>query len=210
MNIRLLLPLASLALLVGGGQSVYTAITNRAPIDVDVAAAYQKNPDAKWLRLHQGVLHTLEAGYTSTLGVGEAKEIYVPLLPPGQDPETGTIKILVKTKDPELLAFTNEGRTFSENAKPEDVAAFLAKNAAKFRVQRDVEGLVQYGINAGGKKENKVRRLFDNLDPDAYVIEEGTKPSIGEGAGMVAGGLALGGFLAFRAVRRASASSPSA
>jgi hypothetical protein len=209
MNIKLLLPLASLALIIGGGQSVYTALTNRAPTDVDVAAAYKKSPEGKWLRLHQGVLHTLEAGYTSTLGVGDAHEIYVPLLPPGQDPDTGKIKILVKTSDPDLLAFTNEGRKFKENAKPAEVVAFLAKNAAKMRVQRDVEGLVQYGIDSG-KKESKIRRLFDNLDKDAFIIEEGTKPNVGQGAGLLAAGLALGGFLIRRVTRPTPAAPPAA
>jgi hypothetical protein len=209
MNIKLLLPLASLAMMIGGGQSLYTALTNRAPTDVDVATAYKKSPDGKWLRLHQGVLHTMEAGYTSTLGVGDAHEIYVPLLPPGQDPDTGKIKILVKTSDPDLLAFTNEGRKLKENAKPEEVLAFLAKNASKVQVRRDVEGLVQYGIDSG-KKESKIRRLFDNLDPDAFIIEEGGKPSMKQGAGILAGGLALGGFLIRRAIRPASGAPPAA
>lgn len=209
MNIKLLLPLASLAMIIGGGQSLYTALTNRAPADVDVAAAYKTSPDGKWLRLHQGVLHTMEAGYTSTLGVGDAQEIYVPLLPPGQDPQAGKIKILVKTSDPDLLAFTNEGRKFKENAQPTEVVAFLAKNMDKVRVQRDVEGLVQYGID-NGKKESKIRRLFDNLDKDAFIIEEGAKPSMGQGAGLLAAGLALGGFLIRRVARSTPAAPPAA
>jgi hypothetical protein len=121
--------------------------------------------------------------------VGDAKEIFVPLVAPSEDSSQSTIRVLVLTKDPDLLKFTNDScKLEKDNASAAQVLKFLAESAEKMRVTRDVEGLVQYGIEGGGKKERKIRGLYTNLSPDVIILEEGTKPSMMLGLGMLIGG----------------------
>src|ERR1041384_3288252 len=134
------LPILCLALLIGGGQGVYTSFANRSLTEVGIDSLVRDPPSAKWLRVTGGELDTANAAYTSMLGVGKASEMYVPLVPPGVDSEKETIHLLVLTKDPELLAFTNQMREMEKSgAKEAAMLGFLARNADKLRPARPVE-----------------------------------------------------------------------
>ena len=180
-------------MIIGGGQNVHTSFKNRKVTEVEISSLTTSKPDSEWLRLKGGKLDVMNATYTSSFGVGDAKEIYVPLVAPSEDSSQSTIRVLVLTKDPDLLKFTNDSRKLEkDNASAAQVLKFLAASAEKMRVTRDVEGLVQYGIEGGGKKERKIRGLYTNLSPDVIILEEGTKPSMMLGLGMLIGGWALG------------------
>lgn len=188
-----LLPLITLALIIGGGQSVYTSIKNRKITEIELSSLASSKPDAEWLRIKGGELDTLNAAYTSTLGVGDANEIYVPLVAPGVDSSEGTIQVLVLTKDPALLKFTNDSRKLEkENVSEEKALQFMVESSKLLRVARDVEGVVQYGIEGGGKKERKIRALYQNLAKDLIILEEGSKPNMVVGIFMLIAGLVLG------------------
>lgn len=196
MRFGCLLPLIALGLIIGGGQSVFTSIKNRKVTEVEIASLASSKPDAKWLRIKGGELDTMNSTYTSAFGVGKASEIYVPLVAPGVDSSTGTIQVLVLTKDPDLLKFTNDSRKLEDEKVSEEKAmAFLLESQKFLRVARDVEGLVQYGIDGGGKKERKIRALYPNLSNDLIIIEEGSKPSMLGGFVMLLVGLGLGVLL---------------
>jgi hypothetical protein len=196
MRLGCLLPLVSLAMIIGGGQSVYTAIRNRKPVEISIDALIKDKPDAKWLRITDGVLDTTNSAYPSAFGVGKATSMYVPLMPADRDSDEDPIQVLVLTKDQELLDFTNELRKFEEETSVKGAAeAFIAKNLDKLRVAKSVEGLVQYGIDSNSKRERKLHKVYNNLAEDAIILEEGEKPSMGFGFFMLLGGLVLGGFL---------------
>ena len=204
MRLGCLLPLISIGLLIGVGQGVYTYLGNRKAVEISISDFIKQPPSGKWLKVTGGQLDTLNAVYTSgrTKG-GDAKEIYLPVVPPGSDSSKDTIHLLLLTKDPELVQFINDSRKFDETeATEEQAAAFLAANTARFRPLRDVEGLVQFGIASDGKKEDKMRKLYGNLASDAVILEDGKKPSAGQGFGMLAAGLLLAGFLARRSTRK--------
>lgn len=206
MRLGCLLPLVSIAFIIGGGQSVYTGIKNRKPTDITLEELIRSKPENEWLNVTGGVLDTMNSAYTSTLGVGDAKSIYVPLVPKDVDSSEGTIHMLVLTKDAELVGFTNEARKMEES-KADDASAmeFILKNRAKMRVERPIMGLVQFGMTSNDKKTRKIRALYDNLAEDAIILEEGEKPSAGQGAIMLLAGLGLGGFLIMRAAKSPSA-----
>lgn len=203
MRFGCLLPLITIGLLVGGGQSVYTAVKNRKPTEIAIADLMARKPSAEWLNIGGGVLDTTNASYTSAFGAGEAKSIYVPLVPAGTDSTEGEIHVLVVTKDPELLKFTNEARKLDEGKASEAAAAeFLLKNLDQLQVARSVQGVVQFGIEADDKKTSKIRKLYGNLAKDLIVLEEGKSPSAGQGIVLLLAGLALGGFLMRSAARK--------
>ncbi len=203
MRLGCLLPLVSIALILGGGQSVYTGLKNRKPTEISLGSLIAKKPSTEWLLINGGVLDTMNAAYTSSFGVGEAKSIYVPLVQPLSDSSEGTIHVLVITKDPALLNFTNEAREREKSMDTKDAdAEFIIRNLDKLRVARPVQGLVKFGIEGNDKKTRKIRALYDNLAEDAIILEEGEAPSTGKGAGMLAAGLILGAILVVSSGRK--------
>lgn len=209
MRLGCLLPLVSIAFIIDGGQSVYTGMKNRKPTDITIDELIRSKPKAEWLNVTGGVLDTMNSAYTSAFGVGDAQSIYVPLVPKDADSSEGTIHLLVLTKDAELVGFTNEARKMEESKADEGAAMeFILKNRANMRVERPVMGLVQFGMTSNDKKTRKIRQLYDNLAEDAIILEEGEKPSTGQGVAMLLAGLGLGGFLVMRAAKSTPAASP--
>ena len=195
MRLGCLLPLVAIVLVIGGGQSVYTGLKNRKPTEIDIKDFIAKKPDNEWLIIKGGVLDTTNSAYTSGFASKEVQTIYVPLVPPDVDSSEELIHVLVLTKDPGLLDFTNQARKFEEEATLTGSAEkFLIENMNKLYVARPVEGLVQFGIEADDKKTRKVRKLYGNLAKDAVILEEGERPSAAKGAGMLIAGLVLGGI----------------
>ena len=210
MRLGCLLPLVSIVLVFGGGQSVYTAVKNRKPTEIAITDLIARKPSAEWLNIGGGVLDTTNASYTSAFGAGEAKSVYVPLVVPGTVSTEGEIHVLVLTKDPDLLRVTNEARKLDDSKAPEAAAAeFLLKNLDQLQVARSVQGLVKFGIEADDKKTRKIRKLYGNLAKDVVILEEGKSPSAAQGIAFLVAGLVLGGFL-MRSFARKSAPPPGA
>lgn len=205
MRLGCLLPIVSIALVVGGGQGLYTVVTNRKPTEVTIQDFLKQAPDAKWIKVTGGELDTVNSVYNSGITKGDAKEIYVPVVPDGVDSTKEPIQLLLLTKDPELVSFINESRKLDEGTTTEEQAMeFMAKNLAKLRPARDVEGLVQFGIDSDDKKRKKIKALYNNLAEDAIILEDGKKPEAGQSAFLLLGGLGLGGFLASRSMKKSS------
>lgn len=173
-------------------------------MEVSIAEFMAKTPDAKWLRVTGGELDTLNSVYPTGISKGDAKEIYVPVMEPGNDSTEGAIKLLLLTKDPELVGLVNEAKQVDDDPSPERLKTFLASRAAQLRPQKSVEGLVQFGIQSDSKRRAKIGKIYANLASDAVILEDGKKPSPGKGSVLVLGGLGLGGVL----LRRGKKSSP--
>lgn len=208
MRLGCLPPLITIALLYGGGQSLYTSFKNRQPTEVTLESLAAKKPDAEWLRIKGGTLDTMHAAYSSAFGVGKAQSVYIPLMS-SADSRGEPIQVLVLTKDPELVKFTNDMKELDKEGTSEaEVLKVMAANVEKLKVSRPVEGLVQFGIESSGKKEDKLRKLFPNLEEDAIILEEGKKPSATTGIVCLLGGLTLGAYLLLRSSRKPSEGTP--
>ncbi|MEO5917445.1 MAG: hypothetical protein ABIS50_24670 [Luteolibacter sp.] len=196
MRLGCLLPLLSLGLIIGGGQSIYTGFKNRKVTEITIDSLIAKKPDAEWLRIQGGVLDTMNSSYTSSFGVGKANELYIPLVPPQTDSRKTQIHVLVLTKDPALLEFNNQVQEIGKSGPGSGAMdRYVMSNLDKLHVARPVEGVVQFGLDADDKKTRKIRELYDNLAPDTIILEEGKKPSMGTGIAMMIGGLFIGGLL---------------
>jgi hypothetical protein len=190
------LPLISIGPIIGGGQAVYTGFKNRKITEVTVDSLSGTKPDAKWLRITDGVLDTINSADPCSFGVGDAKSLYVPLVPKDTDSSESIIHVLVLTTDPALLDSSNKMKDLvKSNADDATAGEFLIENMEKMHVSRPVEGLVQYGFDGDDKKSRKIRALYSNLASGLIIIEEGRKPSQGLGIGMLLGGGVLGGIL---------------
>lgn len=212
MRLGCLLPLIAIALIIGGGQSAYTGLKNRKVTEIAIDKLISSKPKEDWLNISGGVLDTLNSVYpTGRFGAKKATSLYVPLVPPGTDSSKSQIHVLVLTKDPGLLDFTNQMQQMeNSNVNETDATAFLIRNADRLHIKRPVMGLAQFGIEANDKKTRKVRELYSNLADDVIILEEGKKPDTFLGLGMLIGGLIMAGLLVKSWLRPAPAATTQA
>lgn len=208
MRLGCLPPLIAVALMWGGGQAMYTWVTNRSVMEVSVNRLEQGMPGGKWLRLTGGQLDTLNSAYATKFGSSPGNEIYVPLLPEGSGSKNTPIHVLVSTRDPGLISFTKELHELQkQNPDPTKAGEFMLRNLDKLRPARSVEGLVQYGVDSNGKREKKLRELYPNLAADAVILKEGGKPNGVLGAILFSLGLGVGLLILLRAAKKETTSS---
>lgn len=184
---RTLLFFVCLAMLWGGGQSLYTWMTNRAPLEISVKDYLAQRPDAAWLKLKDCRVEVLDAVYFSTLGATEASELFIPVRAAGED--SGPIGILFQTRDPELLNMMGG----EEDSQDEQLASALAVMAKQ--MNRDIEGLVQFGIDVKSKEKSKLASNVEGLAPNFVIIKDGEKPSAGQAFAFLGIGVVLGGVM---------------
>jgi hypothetical protein len=203
-----LLPLITIALLYGGGQSLYTSFKNRQPTEVTLESLTDKKPDAEWLRIKGGTLAAMSAAYSSAFGVGKAQSVYVPLVLPS-GPGRESIHVVVLTKDPALVKFANDAKELGKK-EPSEAASleFIVANAQNLKVSRTVEGLVQFGIESTDKERQELGKHFPNLADDAIILKEGEKPSMTTGIGCLLAGTTLGAILLLRSQRKPAKGTP--
>ncbi|MDP0489451.1 MAG: hypothetical protein Q7Q71_00190 [Verrucomicrobiota bacterium JB023] len=186
--------LITAALIIGGGQSLFTGLTNTKVTEIDIRDLDSATVEAKWLRITGGHLDVLNYSYTSFLG-GTPSEVYVPLVPP--DVEEGQlIHVLFKTSDSAILSTVEELQKIQEEGQPdgEGIMKLLEMSDEKLRPKRDVEGIVLFGIDTG-RDERKIRESYENLAPKNIILAEGEQPSWFLGGLSLIGGVVLGGFL---------------
>mgnify|MGYP000480610768 CR=1 FL=1 len=194
--------IVGIALLAIGGQKLFTGISNRKQVELTIEELIKEKPEGKWLKVTGGHLEIFNSAYTESFG-GSSRELYVPLVTGESD--DGPIHLLFRTTDPEIMALGGELEQL-ESLDESEALLKLSELAASLRPQRDVEGLVQFGLESG-KDEDKVKDLFrGELADDCLILEDGKKPSVGLGAMMSLGGVVvLGGTAAFAARKKGPA-----
>jgi hypothetical protein len=179
-----------IALLWGGGQGVYVGMKNRQPTSLSCADFYAGRPKSEWLKLTGCRLSYLGATYRERFG--DIREVFVPVLPVGERRDK-TIRLVLATEDAETIALLKEMKKASEQDQ-KALFGFLAQNAKRLFVERDVEGTLQTGIDRSEKTMKKLRQAEKDLADDFAVLDEGKKPSLFASLALLGGGL-LGGLL---------------
>jgi hypothetical protein len=190
-----------IALLWGGGQGVYTALKNRQPLEITVSDYIAKKPNAEWVTLKEAQLNLLEAAHKERLG--KISEIFIPVRPKGES--TGAlVHILLSTKDKDIVAaledLDNSGGTMKEAMNA------ASRHADKLFMQKDVSGLIRFGIDSDDKTRNKLAKLDMKLTADFVIMNDGAAPSLFGSIAMLGIGLLVGFFM----LRRAGKSEPAA
>jgi len=187
--------IVAIALLVGGGQSLYTGITNRTPTEIGISEFNADESGAKWLKVTGGELDVLNYAYTASKYDDVPDEVFIPLVPSGVDSTETEIQILYKTKEESFLEVVVALNKFEDGKDPTELLKFMTElGPEKLRPKLDVQGVVQYGINSDSNQD-KVRELYDNLSAEGVVIEAGTEPSIMKGLVMTLIGLVVAVFM---------------
>lgn len=190
-----------IALLWGGCQGVYTALKNRQPLEVTVSDYIAKKPDAEWVTLKDAQLNLLEAAHKEQLG--KISEIFIPVRPKGESTDA-PVHILLSTKDNTILRALEDLNKSGDNMKEALNAA--SRHADKLFMQRDVSGLIRFGIDSDDKTRDKLARLDMKLVPGFVILNDGAAPSLLGSMSM----LGIGGLIGFFMLRKAGKSEPAA
>jgi hypothetical protein len=163
--------LISVAVSTVGGQGVYTATRNRKPTVMSLERYVKERPKATWLKLKDAVLDIPNSSYKGRGSI--ITEVFVPLRAQNE-PDNSGIAVVLVTKDEETIALVRElkGITNSDQA-----IVFAAKNYQKLYPQRDVNGLVQFGVTLSDQDRHKLQKSNTQLDSNFIIIADGKKPS---------------------------------
>ena len=202
MRLGCLLPALTLGCLLGGGQGMYTWVTNREPKVYDIDTYLSTNPTAKWVRITGGWVDFSAATYKSFANTAPT-ELYLPVRSTNS-PAGAKIQVLVATRDPALLDAMDKTR----NMTAVNALRYLVEHQINPLVHRDVQGLLRYGIESDDKTMRKLKAVNNNLADDVVVLEEGKKPDFALSSALVCIGLLLAGWQIKRAARNSSQSPP--
>lgn len=185
MQLGCLAILGGLYLLWAGGQGIYTAVTNREPLQVACDSYGEVKPTSEWLELTGCTLSLMEASYTEENK--RVVELFIPAR--GENSQEGSpIHVLVATKDPTLLSLANQLITIEDE---QALMTFAMQNNQALGAQRDVRGLVRYGVDLDDDERDQLKNLDSTLAPDFVILDDGKQPGLGLPLGMFSGGAVL-------------------
>ena len=191
---KVLLFFVVIAFIIGGGQGAYTMLTSSKLQSYTVEEYLEKSPDDKWLELTGCTLDHSDAVWMESRIGDNVKEAYIPIFDPKDEDKKSKIKILLATKNPETLDLV---RQLSELKSEEEAMKFMVANMDKVLAERDVQGLVRFGIELDDDDAREIKKISPNLAEDFIILDEGKKPEW-HSVILLPLGLFLGYFLYFR------------
>lgn len=192
-----------IALLWDGYQGVYTALKNRQPLEITVTDYIAKKPDAEWVTLKDAQLNLLEAAHKGHLG--KISEIFIPVRPKGESTDA-KVHILLSTKDKAIVSALEDLNQSSATKK--EVVDAASRHADKLFMQKDVSGLIRFGIDSDSKTRDKLTALDMNLASGFVILNEGAAPSLMGSLAMLGIGVLVGFFMLRKAGKSAAAEPP--
>jgi hypothetical protein len=192
-----LLLIVTAGLLWGGGQGVYTALSNRQPTVLTYDEYVKTKPHATWLELQECVLSLPQASIRTTRTTNRMKEAFIPIISaPGQKEERTSV--LVATTDPATLALLEQ---FNQTTDEAEKRKLMISNLDRFFPKRTVKGLVRFGIDMNDRDRRKLADLDQNLASDFVIIDEGKEPGLVPSALMLLVGVVLAAWSLRRSTR---------
>ncbi len=188
-----------IGLLWGGCQGVYTALKNRQPLEITVTDYIAKKPNSEWVTLKDAQLNLLEAAHKGR--GGNISEIFIPVRPKGESMDA-QVHILLSTKNKDIVAALEDLNKSSGTMKETLDAA--SRHADKLFMQKDVSGLIRFGIDSDDKTRDKLAKLDMTLAADFVILNDGAAPSLFGGMSMLGIGMLIGFFM----LRNSAKSSP--
>ncbi|MEQ1751001.1 MAG: hypothetical protein ABL974_16350 [Prosthecobacter sp.] len=165
-------------------QNFYVYFTNTKPIEVSIQQLIANPPSAKWVRVTGGQINLIDAAAFETGFKKKIDSVYVPIHPEGK--ADAEVSVLLRSTDPELLALTRQFQVLDEAKDSEIKGLKLAiENARVILQKRPFEGLIQSGLFRDDRVIFQVRSTLPNIAREPIIIEEGKKPTIFEGLGIL-------------------------
>ncbi|WP_395748628.1 hypothetical protein [Prosthecobacter sp.] len=192
----------ALGLMLGGCQGIYTALKNRHPLEIAVADYIEKKPSGEWVTLKDAQLNLLEAVHREKRG--KITEIFIPVRPKGEA-KGAKVHILLSTKDDAIVAALEDLNRSDTSMK--DALNAVSRNADKVFVQKDISGLIRFGLDADSKTRFKLEKMDLNLAKDFVILNEGEAPTLLGSLAMLGGGVLVGFVMLLISGRSTSAPS---
>lgn len=189
----------ALLLVIAGGQGIYVTLTNSEPVEITTTDFVAKKPDAKWLVLKEAEVSLTEAAYKSWMG--NISEIFIPVRPSGHSMNE-PIHILLATEDEAVATALKKLREYGgTKQKTINVAS---QQADKLFMQKDISGLIRFGIVSDFITRFRLARLNLPLADDFVILDDDTTPTPYRPLAMLAGGLLIWFLMLCEAIRVAA------
>ena len=146
--------------------------SNQAPQQVSIAELEQSGAPREWLYVTAGYMDFDRA--ISTSGSVELEALLVPLL---LHPDQEQVKVMVETRDAELLQLFKEYHFFTDTI-PEK-KAFREKHAGTFKGQKDITGMLVSGLIVRSNQQKLLdlaKQTGMNVSDSVIFISEGKEP----------------------------------
>jgi hypothetical protein len=174
------------ALMWGGGQNLYTALTNRKPTVISYEEYEKGRPKAAWLVLTNCQLNVASAAYLyKYVDDKNPTELYIPLQSQGAERRKSCA--LLQTSDPALLASFKTIQGLTSDAK---LLEWFMKHPQEAFPRRTVQGTVRFGIDMKDSTRRQLAKI-PNLVEDFVVLKENEQPSMAVGLICTTAGVAL-------------------
>jgi hypothetical protein len=178
-----------------GIQNLYVYFTNPKPIEVSIEQLISNPPSAKWVRVTGGQINLIDAAASEAGFKKKIESVYVPIHPEGK--KEAAVSVLLLSSDPKLLGLARQFHSLDEGENGEVEGLKLAMDNARVIFQnRPFEGLIQSGLFRDDRVIYQIRKTLPNIVTEPIIIEEGKKPTIFEGLGILLfAGVAMIGVL---------------
>lgn len=188
--------LSALVLLTAGCQGIYVTLKNIEPLEITTREYIEQKPAAEWLVLKDGEVSLTEAAYKAWMG--GISEVFIPVRPSGQSLHE-PIHILLSTEDEAVVEALKK---LSQYGGTKDKTVKVAsRQADTLFLQKNISGVIRYGLVADLVTRFKLSRLNLNLAHDFVILNDGTSPSLYPPLAMLAGGLLIWFFMLCEAIR---------
>jgi hypothetical protein len=188
--VRRFLLIAPAVITVFGIQNLYVYFTNTKPIEISIEQLISDPPHAKWVRVTGGRINLIDAAASEAGFIRKIDRVYIPIHPEGK--EEAAVSVLLLSTNPELLTLARKFHTLDEGKDGEVEGLKLAmENARVIFQKRPFEGLIQSGLSENDRVIFQVRKALPNIVKKPIIIEEGKKPTILEGLGILLFGLVV-------------------
>jgi len=186
----------ALLLVIAGCQGIYVKLTNSEPVEITTSDFVAKRPDAQWLILKDAEVSLTEAAYKSWMG--NISEIYIPVRPSGHSMNE-PIHILLATEDDTVEAALKKLREYG--GTKEKTIKVASQQADKLFLQKDISGLVRFGIVSDFITRFRLAKLNLPLADDFVILDDNTTPTPYLPLAMLAGGLVIWFLMLCEAIR---------
>ena len=204
---RILLLLASLALLAIGGEGLYYLARSQQQITLTCADFTRSRPASAWLRLTNCDIDYVGAGF-SEAGDGGITELYFPIRPVGQPRNTPAI-VVAATRDTAALAEAQKTLGGGRQPTQEEFLVMMLKIVTQLKASREIQGYARTSTIDVLRARRVVSGLSAPIDPRFVMVDVHSNPSaLVPAVEAAAGLLALVAFIVLTTRRRPKAPAP--
>ena len=191
-----------LVLLYLGGSDLLLWFNNQSPQVLSISQLEESGAPQEWLDVKAGYMDLDRA--ISTSGSVEMEALLVPLV---THPDQDRIRVMVETRDPNLLQLFEEYHFFTDTIPEKQ--AFRQKHAGAFKGQREVTGMLVAGLVARGNQQKLLKLAKQtglDIADDVIFLSEGKQP--GKWRGLFFAVVGLIGLIKVMLYKKASADKP--